>query len=247
MPVVKLTLKPDDVTPVYLMRHRWAMEILAHSLFPEVNASATRSAWVDSIMRRFARDWTTQICPLPSAVEMYRQWFGWHAFSLTPDEGEDLKSNDNRDLRIAARILIDRVFGSTSKAKAAAKIAFELRAGKRPTSSDGDEGIVKRAWRKYANGSHFVASYLLLEGGRSGATRPEPDDLFLEYIALAEHIRVTGENTVPPHGSTPVLDAGKTWKMPETFPLLRVNVRRWQDGTGAIEFAAAELKAAISV
>ena len=73
-------------------------------------------------------------------------------------------------------------------------------------------------WHAYSRVSHLWLALDLYLGGdlnRCAADRR----LLLRLLAYAEELRKRGEAWVPKRGSTPILDAAHTWKVPAAFEL----------------------------
>ena len=60
--------------------------------------------------------------------------------------------------------------------------------------------------------------------GRSEHTSLDMNQSAIDSVSLAEKLRTRGESTVPTHGSSPILNPMKTWKVPEFFPLAAIDV-----------------------
>jgi hypothetical protein len=158
-----------------------------------------------------------------------------HGYSLAQDDICDLKPNQDRDLNFAVEILLRCTLEGLSKASAITEIAEALVAAKVANSLHSAITTVKRAWRRYQSACHFVAAEVLL--GESELGNIEDQNLFaIMAISLAEELRRSGEIKVPSHGTIPVLNADITWKVPDAFPLVPVNLTGWRDGSGTIEF-----------
>ena len=235
MPIIKLTRRPDFITPDYALVNLWEMQILAHSFYPEQNSEESRAKWVERIQRTFAKDWTSRFCVFQDSGDLYKHWYAMHGLSLTPDRIRDLKSNEDRDLKIAARLLIDCTLGGLSKAKAINRFATKLVAEKGANSLHGAEMTVKRAWRKYFPACHYMAAWSLTQAAEVEKTQGALEFRAFTTISLAETLRKMAETKIPTHGSTPILDAKRTWKVPDWFPLSTISAIDWNDGKGAFK------------
>lgn len=244
MPTIKLTREPNAVIPDYLMVNLWEMEIVAHSFYPDPGAGNERKKWVEKLYRTFAKDWTGKLSPLENSGDLHRRWFALHGLSQTKDEIGDLKHNENRDLKFAANILVDCTLGGMSKAGAINKIASKLMADSGANSANSAETTVKRAWRKYNTGCHYVAAWAMLYHEPRNESALKNDFLTFTVISFAEHLRELGEATIPKNGSVPILDANKTWKVPEWFPRTEISVLEWNDGSGIVQTEMTILEAA---
>jgi hypothetical protein len=236
MPTIKLTQRPNFITSYHALDALWACEILAHSFYPTPGAADARSKWVEKIQRQFSRDWTSRLCVLPNAGEFYAQWFARHHLAQTPDDIRDLKRNEDRDLQFAAQVLIDCTLGGYSKRKAVGDLAKKLHSQDEANSVPAAEVKIKRAWRKYDRGCHYVAAHTLLREADFGSGAQRRDFAIYATIALAEKLRAIAETRVPLRGTVPILPAGKSWKVPEWFPRPEVEVVDWRDGSGTIKF-----------
>src|SRR5690349_8147331 len=120
MPEVQLTKTPnDDITPSYALVTLWESEITAYGLYPGINEARSRRKWVEKVQRQYATDWTGRTCLMQSAdAAFHRHWFALHSLSRTSNETQPFKKNNNRDVFLAARILIKCTLGRMSKAKA---------------------------------------------------------------------------------------------------------------------------------
>ena len=233
MPTIELTDGPGTLLNPNAKLIWWKIQILAHSFYPAVDATALRSKWTNKVLRGFAKDWTGRICLLQPAGRVYQRWIALHGHSLGQDEVADLKPNDNRDLRIAIEVLLQCTLKGFSKAQASAQIARELVEQGGANSLESAEWTIKRAWRKYNPGCHFAAAELLVGQSECGQTRIDQNQSAINSVSLAEKLRDSGENTVPTHGSVPILDPAKTWKVPNAFPLSAINI---VDCDGEIQF-----------
>jgi hypothetical protein len=201
----------------------WNMQITAHSLFPDENATVQRRKWVDKIVRDHGIEWTSRICPLRSAGRSYERWMALHGYSRTQDEIADFNPTHFRDLLIAADVLQRCTLTSCSKAQAFQAIANDLRA-RGASSSESAQSTIKRAWRKYNPGCHFMAAEHVMWQTHPDYRRIDPDRYIIESVSLAEKLRLIGETTVPLHGSVPILDPAKTWKVPALFPVVPIDI-----------------------
>jgi hypothetical protein len=234
MPVITLTEKPNALTPTSAMLTLWEAEITAHALYPLAAAHDDRRRWVEKVLRQFAKDWTDRVCVLPIPGEVYQHWFALHAHSRTDDEDKGLKANDNRDLKFAARLLISCTLGGVSKAKSIKQIANELVAKKSANSLYSAETTVKRAWRRYRAGCHFLAAQLILDASAFEQTPAGLEFATITTISLAEKLRTIGEATKPVINGVTVLDAAEMWKVPDWFPLSTIKIVNWNNGAGTI-------------
>jgi hypothetical protein len=236
MPTIQLTGCPTAIMPAPTLEVLWEMEIFAHALYPQLNAGSKRKSWVERIQRQFAKDYTDQVRPPLTAIKLLDYWFTLFDFAKTQDEIGDLKTNKNRDLQHAARILILCTQDKISKAKARASVADECMSTGRGNSTGSAEKALKQAWREYSPGCHLAAASLMLASRKDEADKRSA---FLEIISLAEHLRVEGEGFIPTHGSLSILDPRKTWKVPASYPLLRVSVVSLDPGVRSIHFEPA--------
>jgi hypothetical protein len=239
MPIVKLTYKPTAITPEYQLSILWAAESLAHSFYPVPEQHSARQKWVEGVLRRYARDWTRNICVLGHAREFYQHWYALDGLAKAETGLPRLKRNDNRDLMLAVNILVHCTLEGLSKAKSTRKLAEQLVAERNANSISSATATVKRAWRKYNTACHFVAAWILVEQSRPDESAAEATSESFLALSIAEHLRRLGETTVPKNGRDPVLDASETWKMPEWFPRQQVELIAWKGGAGIIRLGAA--------
>ncbi len=219
MPTIELTEDPGTLLNRNAKLIWWQIQILAHSFYPAVGAALLRSKWAHKALRGFAQDWTSRTCPVEPAGRAHQRWFALHGHSVGQDEVADLKPNEDRDLRIAIEILLRCTLEDSSKAQAFAQIAKDLLAKGGANSAESAEWTVKRAWRKYNPGCHFAAAELMVGRSERGKSGVDVNQSAIYSVSVAEKLRTIGESTVPAHGSVPILNPAKTWKVPELFPL----------------------------
>lgn len=235
MPTIKLTEKPSAISPIHTMEALWEMEILAHSFYPQLDADSARKHWVEKIQRKFAQDFTTQISPRPLEGEFHRYWFAQHHFARTKNEIGNSKENESRDLNFTAHVLLLCVLERMSKREAISTISKKIHSDGGAISTNSAEATVRRAWKKYFPGCHFAAAFLLLNSRLNKDSGDEGLQM-IEGISLGEKLRKIGEGTVPFHGTIPILNAAKTWKVPEWYPLLKIGELNWKDNPVSIQF-----------
>ena len=223
MPTIELTQVPKLLSSNAKLAW-WRIQIMAHSYYPDPKDARRRSKHADKILRGYAKDWTNRICPLPSAGPANQRWMALHGHCQGQDEVADLKANESRDLRIAIEVLLHCTTEGFSKAQVFKRIALDLVKRGRSNSVESAESIVKRAWSKYNAGCHFAAAELLVARTKCDKTPPEMVQYVIDVISLAEKLRAIGEETVPPHGTVPILDPKKTWRVPHFFPLSTINI-----------------------
>jgi hypothetical protein len=84
--------------------------------------------------------------------------------------------------------------------------------------------MVRRAWRQYNSGCHFLAAEMLVAQEERTQILFDPNQSAIDSISLAEELRTIGESTVPIHGSFPILNSSATWKVPSVLQLARIEV-----------------------
>ena len=88
----------------------------------------------------------------------------------------------------------------------------------------GSTANLKKAWSRFAPVSHLWAALeinrkLWMEAGSTGG-----GSKMAEWLAWAELFRVKGERWTPYRADGPLLDPVRTWKVPDTFLLPKVEV-----------------------
>lgn len=221
MPVIKLTDRND--------LDRVLCEAMAHSFFPLPADGEKREAWVSSIIRDFAKNWTENLCPHPDYPDTNRRYQELLGIGRQDIVAPKIKDNENYDLNIAANILTSCAIHKHSRATAfeEMKERYKNDAGVTITENSALKKV-KRAWKNYQNGCHFITAKILLHKWEINDSVVNNDFHSLTVIAFAEHLRKIAETEKHKNAQTSVLDARHTWKMPDDFALPEIEVR--QDG-----------------
>lgn len=85
---------------------------------------------------------------------------------------------------------------------------------------------VKAAWSRFKPVAHLCGAYNLFQNDQNAALNPADPETLLNFLAVAEALRIRGEAHHPPSGRkgskpsrTPTLDPATTWKTPSDLAL----------------------------
>lgn len=78
----------------------------------------------------------------------------------------------------------------------------------------GSERHIKEIWKRYGNAAHIWSAFFIFEG------LPSDDGVsYLDFLAVAERLRLWSENYTPTGALDPLLDGNLSWKAPANMDL----------------------------
>lgn len=86
--------------------------------------------------------------------------------------------------------------------------------------------VIKYDWATYRSVAHLWAAEVLWRNdfrGNNQYSRKHPDGLAV-YLAVAERLRLRGEQFRPRHSKNKILDSGETWKCPPSLTLPEIEI-----------------------